>query len=100
MARAASLKRALDAIAEASALTTNDDEHDPEGATVAFERAQILGLLSQARGDLDDLDRAAQRLRDGTYGTCERCGRAIAEQRLAALPAAKTCINCATSARH
>ncbi|MEV5750569.1 TraR/DksA C4-type zinc finger protein [Actinoallomurus sp. NPDC052308] len=72
-----------------------DDEHDPEGATIAFERAQVESLLDQARRRLADLDQAVERLRDGTYGTCENCGGPIAPERLVARPAARTCIACA-----
>lgn len=89
------LSRRLDGIIEASAYTTNDDEHDPEGVTIAFERAQTAGLLEQARAELRDLDAASERLADGTYGTCLRCGDPIAAGRLEALPAATTCIRCA-----
>lgn len=95
--RVESLGRQVDAVIESSSLTAGDDEHDPEGATIAFERAQLMALLAQARADLADLDRAAQRLHDGTYQCCERCGREIGEQRLTALPAARTCIGCATA---
>lgn len=91
------LSRQLDALLDASAGTTNDDEHDPEGATVAFERAQVQSLLDRARAERDELDRAAERVRAGTYGRCERCGDPIAEQRLEALPAARTCIGCGTA---
>jgi DnaK suppressor protein len=97
--RLESLTRQYDAIAESSSWTINDDEHDPEGATIAFERAQVQGLLSQARSELGELDRAAERLRDGTYGRCERCGGEIATERLAALPTTRICINCATTRR-
>jgi DnaK suppressor protein len=89
------LSRRLDGIIESSAHTTNDDEHDPEGVTVAFERAQVADLLERARADLRALDAADQRLATGTYGTCQRCGRPIAAGRLEALPAATTCIECA-----
>jgi RNA polymerase-binding transcription factor DksA len=91
--RIAALTRELNSLLETA--TTSDDEHDPEGATLAFERAQTQSLLSQARDELDDLDHAEQRLRDGTYGICERCGRPISQQRLAALPVARICIRCA-----
>lgn len=57
-----SLMRQWDGIVEASALTIHDDEHDPEGATIAFERAQVEAMLRRARVDLDDLDRAAKRI--------------------------------------
>jgi RNA polymerase-binding transcription factor DksA len=94
-----SLSRRWTGIVEASTLTTNDDEHDPEGATVAFERAQAGDLLRQARADLAELDTAERRLRAGTYLVCERCDGPIAEDRLAARPAARTCIVCANRAR-
>jgi RNA polymerase-binding transcription factor DksA len=95
----ASLTRRLDGIIEASAWTTNDDEHDPEGVTVAFERAQVAGLLAQAREELAALDRAAVRIGAGTYGRCERCGQPIGAERLDALPATSTCIRCAERRR-
>ncbi len=92
--RIAALNRQFDGIVESSVFTTNDDEHDPEGATVAFERAQIDALRAQAQEDLAALDRAVERFLDGSYGVCERCGQAIAQERLATLPAVRTCINC------
>jgi RNA polymerase-binding transcription factor DksA len=90
-----SLRRRLDGIIEGSAWSTDDDEHDPEGVTVAFERAQVAGLVEQSRAELSALDAAAARLADGTYGTCVRCGQPIADERLDALPATTTCIRCA-----
>jgi DnaK suppressor protein len=91
---------ALDAdfatIVDASASVATDDEHDPEGATIAFERAQVDAIRTQALRRLDDLDHALDQLSAGTYGTCESCGAAIAAERLAARPAARTCISCAS----
>ncbi|HEV7979819.1 TraR/DksA family transcriptional regulator [Amycolatopsis sp.] len=89
-----SLTRQIAGIIESSTWTTNDDEHDPEGATIAFERAQLQSMLEQARGDLGNLDRAERRLEQGTYGLCERCGKPIPEARLDALPAVTFCIEC------
>lgn len=97
--RIESLTRQWTDIVESSALSANDDEHDPEGVTVAFERAQVQGMLDQARTDLADLDRAAIRVAEGTYWTCARCAGPIAEERLAALPATRTCVTCANAAR-
>lgn len=99
VARAAALSAQLEALAEQQALTTHDDEHDPEGVTIGFERAQLLGLLAGARRELADLDRAASRLRTGGYGRCLRCGDPIPEVRLEALPAVETCLDCAAPAR-
>jgi RNA polymerase-binding transcription factor DksA len=44
------------------------------------------------------VDLALARIADGSYGTCERCGEPIGAGRLAARPAARTCIRCATAA--
>ncbi len=72
-----------------------DDEHDPEGATIAFERQHVAALVSQAREDLAQIDAAMRRLAQGRYGICDRCGRPIAAARLAARPVTTTCITCA-----
>jgi RNA polymerase-binding transcription factor DksA len=75
-----------------------DDEHDAEGATIAFERSQVAALVIQVQGHLVEVEAAMQRLERGTYGTCERCGQPIAWARLEARPAARTCIRCASTA--
>jgi DnaK suppressor protein len=93
--RSVALAAQVQALAEQQALTTHDDEHDPEGVTIGFERAQILGLLAGARDDIAALDRAAARLLAGAYGRCLHCGRRIPDARLEALPAAETCLGCA-----
>jgi DnaK suppressor protein len=93
------LTRQHTGIVEASAESNADDEHDPEGATIAFEREQLSALLRQARARLADLDRALVELAEGRYGRCEECGGPIAPDRLAARPAARTCIGCASRPR-
>lgn len=97
--RVAALARQVDELAEQQAHTTHDDEHDPEGVTIGYERAHLQALHAAARQELDDLDRAAARLAAGRYGRCVRCGAAIAEERLDALPAVETCIACTTPRR-
>lgn len=92
----ASLDRSFASIVDATRLTSTDDEHDPEGSTIAFERSQTSSLLASSRAHLADVDAALQRLADGGYGHCERCGDRIARERLAARPAARTCIACAS----
>jgi DnaK suppressor protein len=98
VARMAALTREFDGIVESAALGATDDEHDPEGATIAFERAQIASLLEQARSHLADLDEAIRRVEAGTYGRCDTCGQPITAERLSARPAARTCIGCAARA--
>ena len=82
-------------VVEASRDSNADDEHDPEGATIAFERAQVEALVHRARTHLAEIDAAAARLEAGTYGTCESCGHPVPEARLAARPVARTCVGCA-----
>ena len=89
------LTREFDAVVAASRASNADDEHDPEGATIAFERAQVDHLLRQARRSRDELEVALRRLAEGTYGTCASCGRPIAASRLEARPGATLCIDCA-----
>jgi DnaK suppressor protein len=76
-----------------------DDEHDPEGATVAFERQHVAALIDQARAHLAAIDAALRKVDYGTYEICDICGSAIAAERLAARPASLTCIRCASARR-
>jgi DnaK suppressor protein len=94
-AQVSALSRDLRGIVDAADLVATDDEHDPEGATLAFERAQSGALLAQARARLAEVRAARDRLAAGTYGHCTRCGAAITPERLAARPATPTCIHCA-----
>ena len=93
--RAAALEREFAQLAEAATAGGTDDEHDPEGATLAFERQHTAALLDQAREQVAVIDTALGRLADGRYGRCDRCGQPIGEERLAARPAAVTCVRCA-----
>ncbi|MGY1744978.1 TraR/DksA family transcriptional regulator [Blastococcus sp. SYSU D00695] len=91
----AALTGEFDAVVAASQSSNADDEHDPEGATIAFERQQVAALLEAARRRLADAEAALARRAAGAYGVCESCGRDIAPERLAVRPAARTCIVCA-----
>jgi RNA polymerase-binding transcription factor DksA len=94
-AQIAALTREFDAVVAASQAANADDEHDPEGATIAFERQQVVALLDSARRRLAEVDAALARRAEGRYGVCQSCGRPIAPERLAVRPAARTCIDCA-----
>jgi DnaK suppressor protein len=94
-ARALALRRELDEIIESGSLTNTDDEHDPDGATIAYERARTAALLARACEDLDDLRRSLERIDAGDHGMCVACGRPIGLDRLLARPAAQRCIDCA-----
>ncbi|MFC7533568.1 TraR/DksA family transcriptional regulator [Actinoplanes sp. GCM10030250] len=94
-AEAATMARDLEALFAASRDSNADDEHDPEGATIGFERAQLTALLATARERIAEVDDALRRVDTGTYGVCERCGKPIPAERLAARPFARSCMACA-----
>jgi DnaK suppressor protein len=95
----AGLEREFGQIVAASQADNADDEHDPEGATIAFERQHVAALLTQARDHLTAIDAALGRLDAGDYGYCERCGQPIPAERLAARPTATQCVTCASARR-
>jgi DnaK suppressor protein len=76
-----------------------DDEHDPEGATIAFELSQAAALLDQSTSGLAEVEAALRRIADGQYGVCAVCGERIAEGRLEARPWTTFCINHASAGR-
>jgi DnaK suppressor protein len=84
----------LHAVFEASQDSNADDEHDPEGNTIAYERAQLAAVLAATRHRLADVEKALTRLDTGGYGICEHCGHPIPAARLAIRPFARTCVTC------
>lgn len=69
-------------------------DHQADDATEVFEREKELGLEQTLEAHLRQVQHALQRIEDGTYGQCERCGKPIAKARLDALPEATLCIDC------
>ena len=90
--RLARLERDMTELFAASRDANSDDEHDPEGQTIAYERSQLAAMIRQAREHLHEIDAASARVAAGTYGICEVCGRPIAAERLEGKPTARTCI--------
>ena len=72
-----------------------DDEHDPEGPTIASEWSRLTGLQEDTAKQLTVLDKAIARIEAGSFGLCSRCGKPIGRARLDARPAAELCIDCA-----
>ncbi len=68
------------------------DQHNADIATETFEREKDESILEQVEGELIDIDRALARIEDGTYGTCEACGKPIGDARLEAIPTARFCV--------
>ena len=67
-------------------------QHPADSASDAFEREKEFSILEQVQAELAAVDRALQRLDEGTYGTCDVCGDSITDERLAVMPAARFCI--------
>ncbi|HEX2469701.1 MAG TPA: TraR/DksA C4-type zinc finger protein [Candidatus Limnocylindrales bacterium] len=63
-------------------------------ASQVFEQQRDLALRDRAQQHLELVDAALQRLDDGSFGTCLRCGQPIPTERLEALPWAAHCIVC------
>jgi DnaK suppressor protein len=84
---------------EATRESNADDEHDPEGTTIAFEREQLTAILDRARQTGMDLQRALNDLDRGDYGVCDRCGQPIDPTRLEVRPHTRLCIECARMSR-
>lgn len=68
------------------------DQHQADVGTETFNRERDLSILEQVETELGDVEHALRRLDDGTYGTCEACGKPIPDERLEALPAARFCL--------
>ena len=96
--RVAALSGDVSDIVERSAEAARDDEHDPEGATIAFERAQATALRDAAREHLADIDAAIERVRLGAHRRCHDCGAPLPDERLQARPTAVRCVPCASAA--
>src|SRR6266540_3191172 len=70
------------------------DNHLAETATVTLDREIDYSLEENEGRVLRAIDQALARIEEGTFGTCERCGRPVGEERLQAIPYATLCIDC------
>jgi len=68
--------------------------HMADVATDNYDREFSLGLASNDRQSLYDLNDALKRIEDGTFGICEDCKRLITKIRLKAVPQARLCVKC------
>jgi RNA polymerase-binding transcription factor DksA len=71
---------------------SNVNQHQADVGTETFERERDFSVLEQVEAELADVEHALKRLDDGSYGTCEACGKPIGDERLAALPATRFCL--------
>ena len=68
--------------------------HLADLGTETYEQSQNLGLAEQAFRTIIEIDRALERIEQGTYAICENCARPIADERLEAIPYAARCAEC------
>ncbi|HET7572292.1 MAG TPA: TraR/DksA C4-type zinc finger protein [Gaiellaceae bacterium] len=79
---------------EVEEIAATSDNHLAETATATLGREIDYTLGENSEDVLRQIDDALKRIDDGTYGTCSRCGREIAPERLEAYPWASLCIDC------
>jgi DnaK suppressor protein len=91
-ARLASMTKDLESVFAASMDSNADDEHDPEGQTISYEREQLSALIRAAQKHLSAIEEATSRLEQGEYGTCQVCLKPIPTARLQARLTARTCV--------
>jgi DnaK suppressor protein len=87
------LQRAITALATGTEASLDFDENFADSGQVAAEQGENKVLVASLRDQLSEVEAALTKLDDGRYGACERCGEAIGEPRLEAMPATRYCIN-------
>jgi RNA polymerase-binding transcription factor DksA len=100
VARLSQLTSDMTALVEASRDSNADDEHDPEGQTIAYERSQLAAVTTQVGDHIAEVDAALARVGAGTYGYCEVCGQPIDAARMEARPTARACVPHASALGH
>ena len=68
--------------------------HMADVATDTYDREFSLGLASNERQSLYELDEAIKKIEEGTFGICEECKSVITKTRLKAVPFARLCVKC------
>ncbi|MEU7713898.1 TraR/DksA family transcriptional regulator [Micromonospora chalcea] len=75
-------------------LTDSAGDDQADTGTKTFEREQEISLANSIKERITQVERALERLDEGGYGWCERCGNPIPVERLAAFPSATLCVTC------
>ena len=73
---------------------TDSTGDEADAGTLTFEREQEISLANSILERVTQVERALERLDEGGYGWCERCGNPIPVERLAAFPSATLCVTC------
>jgi len=94
-AEAEALKAEADQMAlDAEPGDTQFDDESGEGSTTAVDRERDLALSAQARAEIVEIDVALDKVDEGLYGICDRCGKNIPKARLEVIPWAALCVTC------
>jgi DnaK suppressor protein len=75
-------------------LTDSAGDDQADTGTKTLEREQEISLANNLLERITQVERAIERLGEGNYGWCEKCGNAIPVERLAAFPSATLCVSC------
>jgi DnaK suppressor protein len=92
-----SLDKSFADLTEAADASPPDDEHDPEGHTIAFERSQLTSRRDGFLRSIAELEAAETRLDDPESALCLGCAEPIPHERRLAMPSTTRCIDCARS---
>jgi RNA polymerase-binding transcription factor DksA len=70
-----------------------EDEY-AESGSATFEREKDLSIELSLKDTMEQINRALERIKNDTYGICQRCQKPIEIERLRAIPYAELCIQC------
>lgn len=70
------------------------DEDYADAGTATFDRERDFSIRNNISDLIGQVTRALEKIDEGTYGSCEHCGRPINAARLQALPHALLCMDC------
>ena len=68
------------------------DQHPADAGSETFEREKDMAILSNLEEQVSEIEKALARVDEGTYGTCEACGKPIGDERLEVVPTARYCV--------
>jgi RNA polymerase-binding transcription factor len=87
---------ALTAVPRDPAAAVSFGKRIGDGTTEAIDRMTKVGTAEQLAVIRTDVVRALEKIDDGTYGLCDRCGASIPDERLEARPWSTLCVSCAS----
>ncbi|HHW02948.1 MAG TPA: conjugal transfer protein TraR [Thermoanaerobacterales bacterium] len=88
------IQRGSEPLKESVGELSSYDNHTSDLGAETFEREKDLGLKDNTKILMMKVNHALDKIRDGSYGICERCGKPIDEERLEAVPYTTLCIEC------